>query len=148
MGIDKPGQGEPTRVLTPEELKAQEEAAMYAKYAELANYFETERAPIIPETKRESGPEVAELEKMFEDFESNHNIDELLAITDLDQKDAANHPLRAPANKDRAIIFDKLKKIKNETNISDEEKDRLQAKYKIINQAIGAINNGKVDHTR
>jgi len=146
MGIDKPGP-EPTEepnytlTLTPEELKAKEdaaEAAMYEQYADMIAMFE-DRGPIIPEVKRECEPEVVELETLFKDFELIYNIKELMAIEVLGPNGSPIRELRKYANRRKTDLFKRMKKLKNETNVSEEKMAEFIAKYDIINMAVGAI---------
>ena len=92
--------------------------------------------------------EIGQLEHMFEIYESEytHSLPELHAILELDPKDAPNHPVREPARKDLAPIVALLNTLKNETNITPEEHEKLNDRYLILSKAVGVINNGKVRH--
>ncbi|MFA7244695.1 MAG: hypothetical protein WC070_00765 [Candidatus Magasanikbacteria bacterium] len=143
MGIDKPGP-------TPEEINSQKEAAeadMYAAYAELAEIHE-DKGPVIPETKRECREDIAELERMFDEFEQNHNIQKLMAIEELGPENSPQRNKRSPAKADLSTMYTKIQTIKNETNISDDELEKIRLRYEKFDQAIGIVNRGKVDHTR
>lgn len=98
--------------------------------------------------RKECGPEVAELEKMFSDFEANHSTDELLLITDLTPEDAPNHPTREPAKIAVGEICNKLRTLEKETNIDAAKYQELNDRYRTLSRAVGILNNGVVDHTR
>ncbi len=99
---------------------------------------------------REAGPEIAEFETMITDFEKNHSLEALLAITELTVKDAPNHPVREPAKIALASIIAKFEVLKKETTISDEQLELLEAKRKKLSMAVGLINikENKVYHNR
>ena len=110
-----------------------------AKYA-------TEEIP--PEKRRECGPEVAELEQRFEDFEKAHDLEALSAITDITTlEEAQAHPTWMPAQRALHPIYAKFRVLKDETNITDEKHAELKAKWKRISQAVGMINDGKLDRS-
>jgi hypothetical protein len=109
-----------------------------AKYA-------TEEIP--KEKRRESGPEIEELEGMFKGFEQDHDIVALYAIADLAPVEAPNHPVREPARIALIPIYAKLRLIQEETDITDEKYAELKAKWKYFTQAVGMINNNAVDHS-
>jgi hypothetical protein len=102
---------------------------------------------IPAEKRRECGPEVEELEGMFENFEQTHDLAALYAITNLTLEEAPQHPIREPARQALMLIQNKLQRIKDETNITDEKYDELKATRKRLFQAVGAINNNVVDHS-
>lgn len=101
---------------------------------------------IVPEALREGGPEIAELEVLFNSFESDYSLDELNAIIDLTAEEAPNHPVREPARKALIPIVAKLNILKKETNISADKYTELEARYRILSKAVGMINNNKVRH--
>lgn len=53
-------------------------------------------AEIPAEKRRECGPEVEELEGMFESFEQTHDLVALNAVTNLTPAEAPFHPVREP----------------------------------------------------
>ena len=118
--------------------------------AELLALFMSDHPEVFakPETKRECGPEVAELEKLFTAFEAEHSLDALHAIVDLTPEEAPNHPVREPAKNALAPITQLFNTIKDKTNITPDALAILTAKRKRLSQAVGIINKGKVDHTR
>ncbi len=103
---------------------------------------------IPKEDLRESGPEIAKLKAMFENFEATHNLEELNAIINLSPKEAPSHLLREPARIALNPITVKLKALKKETDIAKEKFDELAARYEKLSQAVGIINKDIVDHTR
>ncbi|HUC31443.1 MAG TPA: hypothetical protein VMR99_02005 [Candidatus Paceibacterota bacterium] len=107
--------------------------------------YTTEEIP--PEKRRECGPEVEELEGMFQNFEQAHDLAALIAITDLTPAEAPNHPIREPAKAALNPIYKKLCLIKDETNITGEKYMELKAKWKRLSQAVGMINKNIVDHS-
>lgn len=101
----------------------------------------------LPENeRRDCEAEVVEFNSLLESFESKHSLEALNAIIELDPKDAPNHPIRESARKDLIPIVALMNALKEETNISKERHDELKAKYLILSQAVGIINNGKVRH--
>lgn len=108
-----------------------------------------EDPPIPPESLRECGPEIAEFETMIKNFKETFSLEALHAITYLSREEVLNHPLRQPARLATAPIFDKLKEIKKETNISDEQYKELEAQREELQRAIGIhTSSGSIDHTR
>lgn len=125
-----------------EELFSEEQQAIIDE--QMAKYA-TEEIP--PEKRRECGPEVAEVEVMFEEFEKNHDLEALRAITDITLAEAQAHPTWMPAQLDLKLIWAKYRVLKDETNISDEKFVELKAKWKHLTEALGIINNNKLDHS-
>lgn len=123
-------------------------AAMEAEYAAMAAEQDAQEAAAAPEGKRECGPEVSLFNELIEAFEREHSLEALHAIVELAPKDAPNHPVREPARKALVAIYEQLKIVENETNISSDELYELQQKRKRVSQAVGMINRGIVDHTR
>jgi hypothetical protein len=109
-----------------------------AKYA-------TEEIPA--EKRRECGPEIEELEGMFESFEQTYDFAALHAVTNLTPAEAPHHPVREPAKQALNPIYKKLQLIKDETNVTPEKYAELKVKWKRLSQAVGMINNNVVDHT-
>ncbi|MFA6524405.1 MAG: hypothetical protein WC264_02010 [Candidatus Paceibacterota bacterium] len=129
-----------------EEIKGQQEKE---NSEFLANYLLRHPEPVIsPESLREAGTEIMELEEMFISFELKHSLEELSSIIDLTPADAPNHPVREPAKVALIPIVALLNTLKKETNISTEKHEELKAKYKRLSRAVGMINNNKVDHNR
>jgi hypothetical protein len=91
---------------------------------------------------------VAELEQMFEDFEKAHDLEALSAITDITTlEEAQAHPTWMPAQIALHPIYAKFRVLKDETNITEEKHTELKAKWKRISQAVGMINDGKLDRS-
>ncbi|MDP4007820.1 MAG: hypothetical protein Q8P68_01380 [Candidatus Peregrinibacteria bacterium] len=113
-----------------------------AKYAD-----EPEVAQLSPE---ECEQKINELEGLLTAFEATHPIAELYAITDLAVKDAPNHLAREAAKQGLIPIVVALNFLKEKTNISPEEYEKLKARYKYLTRAVGMIEakTGKIDHER
>lgn len=105
-------------------------------------------AEMVPEHLRESGPEIAEFENLVNLFESEHSLEALHAITDLTPAEAPQHPLREPARLALIPINRLLNTLKNETDITPEKHDELKARYTLLSQAVGMLNNNKIHHNR
>jgi hypothetical protein len=112
----------------------------------------------IPAAERtDYGPEIVELEGMMETFEATYSLEVLNAIIDVklavDREnpqpgDIELHPVREPARKALYPIVALLDAIEDEAKITREQLAELKAKYTRLSQAVGIINNKKVDHTR
>lgn len=115
---------------------------------EMAEYFlpRFKEEVILEKEKRDCRQEVVELQNLFNEFESKHPLDELYSIIDLTYKDAPNHPVREPARQYLIPILAKLNILKKETNVTTEEYDELNIRYKRISNAVGFINGDKVRH--
>ena len=129
--------------MTPEQRQRIEDEDRYKYWME--SHPETK---IAPENLRECGPEIKEFEEMIDLFESRHSLPELHAIIDLVPEEAPRHPVREPARLALDPILEKLHILKDETNISPEKYEALEARWKKISNAVGMINNNKVDHNR
>lgn len=142
-------------VLSPEELIQAKEWGLTPEEFLLAQAYQDEldREAAIPKVgEEECEQKVKELDDLLKAFEITHPIQELYAVTELDGKDVAlnpeKYPVRTAAKKDLAPIVTALNFLKDRTTLSSERYEELHARYKYFLQAIGAINNGKVDHTR
>ncbi len=78
-------------------------------------------------------------------FKTNHSLENLLAITDSNEK---SQKIRVAAINDFNVIQILFKKLQNETKISQSQFEELNKEYREISQAIGIENRGKIDHTR
>jgi hypothetical protein len=125
------------------EIPSQEDQELIDSW--LAKYA-TEEVP--PEKRRECGPEVEELERMFDEFEKAHDLEALSAITDITTlEEAQAHPTWMPAQLASKPIYAKFRVLKDETNITEEKHAELKAKWKRLTQALGMINDGKLDRS-
>lgn len=122
-----------------EDLSA-EQLAQYEEY--MARNSE---APIL-ETKRESGPEILEVEALIAKFESEISVEELTMLNTA--KEALASPLREKAKEEIKPILKIIQTLKKETNIGPDKLEELEVKYRRLSRAIGMINSGKVDHNR
>lgn len=105
--------------------------------------------------RRECGPEIADLEKLFAFFYKKYSLKELnklKAITNLTPKEAPNNASRESVKKYLIPIDIILKTLERETDIVSEEhiekNKELKTRYKYISNTVGIINNNKVDHNR
>ena len=131
----------------PEEEKRKQQEQQDAEL--LADYLARHPEQVIPpENLREAGPDVAQFESLVNSFESTHSLAELHSIVDLTPEDAPNHPVREPARLALIPIVAMLDTLRKETNISPEKYEELRTKYKRLSNAVGIINNNKVDHER
>ena len=105
----------------------------------------------------ESGPEIAEFERLIDAFESHFSLEELTAIIDVRNEviqmnseekraelEAMNiaevsklHPIREPARLHLIPIVARLNRIKEETNVTPEKFKELDAQYKKLSRAVG-----------
>ncbi len=132
----------------PQEVETQEE--FLAKVEDRTNYVNTVMHPEYvqkPESLREAGPEIQEFENMMTSFQSEHSIDDLYAIDELDAKEASLHPVREPARLALNPMNAKLEVLKKETNISSDMVEELRTKFKYLSKAVGFIRDGKVLHS-
>ncbi len=102
-----------------------------------------------PETPKEK---IAEYEQrlqevlgLVKDFETNHPLETLFAITELDE---TNTPIRDAARRDLVIFWKALNSLNTEMALPQEVKVELDSQYKKLSQAVGILHQGKVDHTR
>lgn len=100
------------------------------------------------EMRRNYEKEKAEIEILFNEFEKVHSLESLNFIINPTPEDAENYKIRTAAKNDLIPIVTLLNALKRETNISEPEHDKLNAKYRILSRAVGMVNGGKIDHTR
>ena len=79
-------------------------------------------------------------------FKFSHSIESLRTIKTEDE--AQNSTERKSAKRALIPIVEKLKFLDRRTDITEEELDKLNEKYKIFSNAVGFINNEMVDHDR
>jgi hypothetical protein len=135
MPENEPGQGEKTKI---EDLTADQ----------IAEYeFYMKNLPPEPENKRESVPEILELEELINSCESKYPIQELMTIAL--KEDAIKSVPRSLLREELVTIFNKLRSLEKETDISPEKLEELKQKFKRLSNAVGIVNReGKVDHDR
>lgn len=94
----------------------------------------------------ECGPHIEELEAML----ILHLREEVLVVLDtIKTKEEALNSQKRKSVKDALIpILEKLTVLREKTNITDDQYDKLYEKYKILSRAVGIINSGMVDHSR
>lgn len=98
------------------------------------------------ENLRNCAEEIKEIEHILSVYEGSGVLDTLFAIVTEEQ--AVHSELRNKAIDDRNLLDMKLRALKAETNVRQEQYDALHARYKTLKRAIGARNGGVVDHTR
>lgn len=145
--------------LTPEQLKEiqkKEDDAYLAAYMDkYADKFEE----VAAENRRECEPEIAELETMFNIFEAGYPLEVLNTITT--SEEAFEHPVRELAIRAIKPINAKFNIIRDETNISSEKLEELEARRRKLANAIGRtfggvfdkdnkfkVHGGKIEHDR
>ncbi len=100
-----------------------------------------------PETNlMDSGPHIKELEAILAPFMMGDILATLRAVKT--EKEALDNTERKSAKQALNLIFSRLKNLKEETNITDKEYDKLYEKYKTLSRAVGMINGGAIDHNR
>lgn len=130
----------------PEEMGVLSEEEQRKKDLELWKLLKEDfpEPPAVPEASKESELNIAEFEALIDAFEATHSLDALNAIIDLTVAEAKVHPVREPARNDLAPIFAKLNKI----DVTHKQYAELKARWMRISNAVGMINNNKVDHDR
>lgn len=99
--------------------------------------------------RRDCEHEVAELLAMFKQFEAEHPLAELHAITGFTTNDEArSHPVREPARLALIPIVEKLNSIEKETNISFDRFTELEVQYIKLWKAVGIMHKGKFSHEK
>ncbi|QQR82571.1 hypothetical protein IPJ70_00440 [Candidatus Campbellbacteria bacterium] len=94
-----------------------------------------------PEIKN---PEIKNIETLFTTFETNHNLELLLAIQT--EKEAMESSERSAAKKDLSLILSQLKTLGTGTTITTEQLLELHKKYDTLSRAVGIINSGRLNH--
>lgn len=128
---------DPYAGLTPEQIE------MYESY--IADHPEIE---MPPESREDHTERAAALGEEMTNFEGQFDLEALNAITDLTPEEAPSHPVREPARQALESIVRNLNYLQEKTDIPPEVYDELDKQYKHLSQAVGIINNNKVDHTR
>ncbi|OGI72577.1 hypothetical protein A3J61_01255 [Candidatus Nomurabacteria bacterium RIFCSPHIGHO2_02_FULL_38_15] len=125
---------------SPEEQKRLEEKEELERYE---FYMQTHpEVPFSPYTEaKEPGPESAEFENLVKQFEQEHSLEALHAITDLTPEEAKTHPIFWPAKLALAPIYEAAKVFRHN--------EELWGMYNKLARAVGVIDkDNKVDHTR
>jgi aryl-alcohol dehydrogenase-like predicted oxidoreductase len=98
------------------------------------------------ELSAEQGAEkIAELEALYEAFEQRHDLEKLRAIQVHSVEEALANTDRQAAKADLPLLVSRINFLEN--NIPDELFLTLLARHKIIMAAVGAFNNGQLDHS-
>ncbi len=93
---------------------------------------------------REAEEEIDAIESLMGDFENTYSLEELLALTNITVDEANEHPLRKPAKFDLNRICSLLTIIKQETNITSEQYDKLNTRYQVLSKAVGRHTNKNI----
>ncbi|MEA2112769.1 MAG: hypothetical protein U9P50_02235 [Patescibacteria group bacterium] len=127
--------------------KVKEKCTQYLE--KLLVLFEEEKQE-LPEHREasliECSPHIEELEAMIIPFLEEEILSSLNTIKT--EEEAKMSDERKTAHAAHILIFQKLKFLINETNISQEKYDKLDSKRKSLDRAIGTISRGIVDHDR
>ena len=115
-------------------------------HEDLIKYYEDLEAEERAKEKVEFGPHVEEFEELLAPLLKEEVLDVLSVIET--EEEALKSKEREFTKEALVRIVDKLKYLDRRTNINEEELGGLRRKYKIISNAVGFINNGKVDHDR
>ena len=118
----------------------------YEEYKGLIEYYKGLEAQERAKEKVESGPHIEEFEEMLAPLLKEEVLEVLNAIET--EEEALKSEERDSAKKALIPIVTKMRFLDWRTNITKEEYERIKAKYKIISNAVGMINNGMVDHDR
>ena len=116
----------------------------FDEHKDLIKYYEDLEAQEKAKEKVEFGPHVEEFEELLIPLLKEEILGVLNAIET--EEEALNSKERESAKKALIPIVDKIKFLDRRTNITEDELDELRKKYKIISDAVGFINGGKVNH--
>lgn len=95
--------------------------------------------PVVENERRDCEAEVAQLENLFDEFESKHSVSDLMTITRLTRLEAENNRRREPARLALNPMYELIRVLKEETNISPSRHDRLKARYLRLSKAVGSV---------
>lgn len=112
----------------------------------LADEEQVESLNSWKENLRDCTEEVAEIETLLGEYEKPEVFARLNA-TETEQ-DANNLYIRQFALETRRYIFEQLKTLQAESDITPEKHAELESRMKVLQKAVGVINRGMVDHTR
>ena len=118
----------------------------FDEFEGLIEYYEEAEAKERLKPKVEHGPHIEELEVQMAPYLMEGTLAVLNEIKT--EEEALKIDERRDALDALSFIAQKLRFLDWRTNITDEELEELQKKYKIISKAVGIINGGKVDHNR
>lgn len=159
-------------------LKAKALGLTFEEYQQYMQWEHEQRKLPVKELREVKPEEITDLETLIEQFEASHSLAELNEIVNLSPelsslfkhsydlskekhfkeietvlsqlsvKEAENYKKRLAAKEDLIPIHKVFNEIERETNISPEKYDELKAKYMMLSNAVGIINNNKVEHNR
>ena len=111
----------------------------------LAAYMDDNQEDFIEKEKVPYTPEMAkEMEEMFSGFEKEFSLIELTAIKT--KEEALESPLRIDAMEALVPVRELFRKIRDETEISEEDYTDLRERLRVIDYAVGVVNSGMLDH--
>ena len=116
------------------------------KYGDLIQLYEDLESKERAKEKVDPGPHIERCERLLAPLLKGEIIRCLRAIET--KEEALNSKDRKSAKEALNPILQEIKILDIRTNIPKERLDALRAKFKIISNAVGMINNGKVDHDR
>lgn len=122
----------------------QEETPSPAPVQETESAPAPEEGPLSPE---QWAGEVKEFEKLCAKFERKHDLDALNAIQVHTIEEARANEVRQAALKDLPPLVTLRNRIIEQDQIPQDIKSRINARYKAIQAAVGALNNGRLDHS-
>jgi len=117
----------------------------------LAYALEHPIATTSPEIPEECAEKIASLERLFSDFEQNHDLPALLAIDRMTVEEAKAHVERQAARADLPPIVSLINYVESQkiAGVVSEEIWKMQyAKYCAIQRAIGTLNGDFLIHDR
>lgn len=120
--------------------------ALSEEYADLIKYYEDEEfmERLLP--KEECGPHIDEFEEMIAPWLREDILKSLSSVETAEE--AEENELRERAKEALIPILEKLRFLDRRTDISDVDLEKLRVTFKILSNATGLINSGKVDHDR
>jgi hypothetical protein len=118
----------------------------FEEYEDLIKHYEDLNTQEALKEKVECAPHVEEFEEMLVPLLKKELLEALNNIET--EEEARNSEERASVKEALVPLVEKMHFLKNRTDITEEEYDKLHKKYKIISNATGFINNGIVDHDR
>ncbi|GMQ95129.1 MAG: hypothetical protein BMS9Abin13_240 [Patescibacteria group bacterium] len=118
----------------------------FDEHEDLIKYYEDLNAQEALKPKVEYGPHAEEFEKMLVPLLEEGLLAALNTIET--EEEAMSSKERASAKEALIPLVSKMNFLKNRTDIDEKEFEKLHEQYKIISNAVGFINEGKVDHNR
>lgn len=114
-----------------------------AKYS-MEDYPAAEMQPLSPEASAEK---VAELERMYESFESRFPLELLRTIQASTIEELRANEMREAARQDLPAMATLINFIEKQQEVPEAVFLGLLLKHKLIQAAVGTFNNGRLDHS-